>query len=290
MKALVLGASGLVGSHVRDEARRRGIDVIGTARDGGVGLRSLDITDTGRLRQLMQDANPDVVILAAAIANVDRCELEPDATARVNVEAVRHVASLCAASGALLVHYSTDYIFDGVSGPYAEDDAPNPIGVYGAQKLAAEREIRSLLPASHLILRTTVVYGTEPAGKNFLVRLLRNLRDKTPIRVPNDQVGSPTFVDDLAVATWQLIEAGARGTFNVAGSERMDRYAFAQRAAAAFGLDPAPIVGVRTSEMTQGAARPLDAGLRVDKVEAFLGRRMMSASEGLATLARSGAL
>jgi dTDP-4-dehydrorhamnose reductase len=289
MKALVLGASGLVGSHVLHEGRRREIDVIGTSRDG-VSLRELDVTDTAGLRRLLRDATPDIVILAAAVANVERCELEPDATARVNVDTPRELASLCADVGAPLVFYSTDYIFDGAGGPYGEDDPPNPLGVYGSQKLAAERAIRALLPASHLILRTTVVYGTEPAGKNFLIRLLQNLRSKSPIRVPIDQVGSPTFVDDLARATWELIEAGARGTFNVAGRDRMDRYAFAQRAAEAFGLDQAPIVGVRTTELKQIAPRPLDAGLRVEKVESFLGRRMTGAAEGLATLARSGAL
>jgi dTDP-4-dehydrorhamnose reductase len=289
MKALVLGASGLVGSHVLNEGRRREIDVIGTSREGA-GLRELDVTDTAGLRRLLRDATPDIVILAAAVANVERCELEPDATARVNVDAARELASLCAGASVPLVYYSTDYVFDGAAGPYGEDDAPNPLGVYGSQKLTAERAIKALLPASHLILRTTVVYGTEPAGKNFLIRLLQNLRSKSPIRVPIDQVGSPTFVDDLARATWELIEAGARGTFNVAGRDRMDRYAFAQRAAEAFGLGQAPIVGVRTTELKQIAPRPLDAGLRVEKVESFLGRRMTGAAEGLATLARSGAL
>jgi dTDP-4-dehydrorhamnose reductase len=231
-----------------------------------------------------------VVFLAAADANVDRCEREPQITARVNVDAPGTVAKICGELGAVLVYYSTDYIFDGAAGPYGEEDRPNPICVYGAQKAGAEEEIRGLLPTSHLILRTTVVYGSEPAGKNFLIRLLQNLRNQTAIRVPTDQIGSPTFVNDLAEASWELVDADARGTFNVAGSERMDRHAFALLAARTFQLDPAPISGVVTSELNQVAARPLNAGLRVGKVEGSLQRPMVGASEGLARLARSGTL
>jgi dTDP-4-dehydrorhamnose reductase len=287
MKAIVLGASGLVGSHVLDEGIRRGLTVTGTARSAASGLRGLDVTDTPAVRSLLHELRPDVVVLAAALANVDRCEMEPEASARVNVEAPRAIAVACADMGMRLVHFSTDYIFDGTRGPYGEEDVPRPLGAYGAQKLAAEREIRDILPMSHLILRTTVVYGNESAGKNFLIRLLQNLRNKTPIRVPFDQTGSPTLVNDLAMATWELVDADARGTFNVAGSERMDRHEFARLAATAFGLDPAPIIGVSTRDLEQLAPRPLDAGLRVDKVEGFLGRRMVGASEGLSMLARS---
>jgi dTDP-4-dehydrorhamnose reductase len=289
MNAIVLGASGLVGSHVLAEGKRRRFDVIGTSRESG-GLEQVDITNSSRVRDLLRTRTPDVVILAAAVANVERCEKEPLATRPVNVDAPRAIAEVCADLGALLVFYSTDYVFDGTAGPYGEDDIPRPIGVYGEQKLDAEREIRTVLPESHLILRTTVVYGTEPAGKNFLVRLLQNLRSQTPITVPNDQVGTPTYVDDLATSTWELVRAEARGTFNIAGSERMDRYVFACLAASAFGLSTDLIQAVPTSELHQLAARPLHAGLRVTKIEEFLGRSMVGASDGLAALARSGAL
>jgi dTDP-4-dehydrorhamnose reductase len=289
MTAIVLGASGLVGSHVLAEGKRRQLDVLGTSR-GGRDLTPLDITDSGRVRDLLWQWKPAVVVLAAAMANVEQCEREPVLTRPVNVDAPRAIARICAELGALLVYYSTDYVFDGTAGPYSENDVPRPIGVYGQHKLDAEREIRGVLPESHLILRTTVVYGTEPAGKNFLIRLLQNLRSQTPITVPNDQVGTPTFVDDLAASTWQLVHARARGTFNVAGCERMDRYAFARLAAAAFGLNPEPITGVPTSALNQLAARPLDAGLTVTKIEKFLGRSMVGAAEGLAILARRGAL
>ena len=289
MNAIVLGASGLVGSHVLAEGKRRTHDVVGTGRGGGE-LTPLDVTDSTRVREILGQRKPDVVVLAAAMANVEQCEREPFVTRRVNVDATRLIATACADLGALLVYYSTDYVFDGTAGPYAEDDAPRPIGVYGQQKLDAEREIQRVLPASHLILRTTVVYGTEPTGKNFLIRLLQNLRSQTPITVPNDQVGTPTFVDDLAASTWDLVSAGARGTFNVAGSERMDRHAFACLAARIFDLNPAPIVGIPTSQLNQLAARPLNAGLTVTKVERLLGRPMVGASAGLATLARRGAL
>ena len=287
---MVIGASGLVGSHLVEAGVRRGLKVVGTSRAPTGSLLELDITDSGRLTRLVTEHRPTVVFLTAADANVDRCERDPEAAARVNVHAPRRLAELCGSMGALLVYYSTDYVFDGSSGPYAEDDPVRPISAYGRQKAEAEGWIRDILPLSHLILRTTVVFGTEPAGKNFLIRLLQNLRSGTSIRVPTDQIGTPTFVDDLADASWELVQADARGTFNVAGSQRMDRFAFATLAARTFGLDPAPIIGVRTSELAQLAPRPLDAGLRVDKVEAFLGRSMMGASQGLAHLAATGVL
>jgi dTDP-4-dehydrorhamnose reductase len=290
MDAVIVGASGLVGSHLLRSGLRSGAGVGGTSRHAGAGLLSLDVTDTATLGALLRAQRPRVVFLGAAFANVDGCERDPAGSAAVNVDAARHVARLCAELDALMVFYSTDYIFDGRSGPYGEEDAPSPVSVYGSQKAAAERFVRDILPASHLILRTTVVYGTEPAGKNFLARLLQNLRTRTDIRVPVDQIGSPTFVNDLADASWELVGAGARGTFNVAGPDRMDRHAFALLAARVFGLDPTPIIGVSTADLSQLAARPLDAGLRVEKVERALGRRMIDATEGLTTIARGGDL
>jgi dTDP-4-dehydrorhamnose reductase len=289
MDAVILGASGLVGSHLLDEAGRRGIAALGTSRNHPR-LQRLDVTDHGETERLLATSRPRVVLMAAAFANVDACERDPATAAQVNVNAPRHVAAICREIGALLVYYSTDYVFDGTHGPYGEDESTRPVSQYGAQKAAAEVAVRDHLPGAHLILRTTVVYGSEPAGKNFLIRLLQNLRQGTAIRVPVDQVGSPTFVDDLAAASWELVAAGARGTFNVAGPERMDRREFALRAARAFDLDPSPIIGVRTSELSQLAVRPLNAGLRVDKVEALLGRRMVAANDALRELAGSGAL
>jgi dTDP-4-dehydrorhamnose reductase len=290
MQAVVLGTSGLVGSHLVESGSGSGANVVGTNRTGTGGFQRLEIPDAPEVKRLLAAARPNVVFLAAADANVDRCERDPATAAKVNVEAPRALATICGEMGALLVYYSTDYIFDGTAGPYDEEDRPNPICVYGSQKAMAEASIRESLPESHLILRTTVVYGNEPAGKNFLIRLLQNLRTQTSIRVPTDQIGSPTLVDDLADASWDLVRAGARGTFNVAGSERMDRHAFAVLAAQAFRLDAAPIVGVPTSDLDQLASRPLSAGLRVEKVETFLGRPMVGASAGLAMLARSGTL
>jgi len=291
MRAIVLGGFGLVGSHLRESGRRPTVaELRVTSRRCAPDSLALDITDRAAVQRVLHSVQPDVVFLAAADANVDQCERNPDASHRINVEAPTDIAGICEQLGSVLVYYSTDYIFDGRNGPYREMDHPAPICTYGAHKAEAERAIRERLPGSHLILRTTVVYGTEPSGKNFLIRLLLHLRSNTPIRVPVDQVGSPTLANDLAEASWQLVEAGARGTFNVGGPERLSRHEFALAAAAAFALDPAPIVAVTTDALRQEAARPLNAGLVMDKVESALGRRMVGATRGLATLAQSGAL
>jgi dTDP-4-dehydrorhamnose reductase len=284
-RALVLGASGLVGSHLHSVGASRGWEVAGTAHGQRVpGLAALDVRDGDAVRRLVGDARPEVVFHAAASPNVDECERDPAGSAAVNVAGTRNVAEAAREAGARLVFLSSDYVFDGDSGPYVEDDPVAPIQEYGRQKVRGEEACRELLPDAHLILRITVVYGWERAGKNFVARLIRTLSAGQRMRVPHDQVGSPTLADDLADAAWTLAERGAAGTLHVAGRDRVDRLAFAQAAARTFGLDEGLLDGVSTAELGQTAPRPLDAGVRSDRAEALLGRRMLGVEDGLRVL------
>jgi dTDP-4-dehydrorhamnose reductase len=283
--ALVLGASGLVGSHLHRVGVERGVSVDGTSFGQKVeGLRRLDVTDADAVRRLLDETRPEVVFHAAASPNVDACEADPSGSRRVNVDAVRTVAEAARGVGARLVYFSSDYVFDGTAGPYVESDAVHPIQEYGRQKVEAEAICREVLPDSHLILRITVVYGWERRGKNFVARLIRTLTDGQRMRVPVDQVGSPTLADDLADAAWTLVDRNAAGTLHVAGRDRVDRLAFARAAARAFGLDEELLDGVATADLGQAAPRPLDAGMMSARAEALIGRRMVGVDDGLAVL------
>ncbi len=266
MKALVIGASGLVGGHLLTQLKQQvGTEVIGTYHQHpAAGQQPFDVLDRAAVRAAFDQIQPTVVFLAAALSNVDYCELHPGPSYEANVSGVQHVVEAASSCGAKLVFFSTDYIFDGRAGPYREDDAASPISLYGWHKTLAEHHI-ALHSSDYLIVRTTGVYGWESQGKNFVYRLLRTLPQGQALRVPTDQVANPTYAPNLVAATIELAQAAAVGVFNLVGCERVSRYAFALEAARVFDLDPQLILPVSTAELKQPAARPLQAGLKINK-------------------------
>lgn len=287
MRALVIGASGQVGAALHACLRGRGHHVVGThSRVPQPHTRLLDLTDLAAVQRLMAEVAPDWVFCPAALTAVDYCEEHPDEAILLNREAPAGAARAAAAGGAGFVYYSTEYVFDGVAGPYAEDDAVNPLSVYGRSKLEGEQAVR-LANGRALVLRTTVVYGPEPQGKNFIYQLLRRAKAGERMTAPIDQLSSPTYNADLAAATVELVERGVSGTFHVAGCEIVDRYAFARTACEAFGLDPSFLAPITTAELGQRAARPLQAGLRIERVRGLVSTPLRSPAEGLAAMQRS---
>ncbi len=287
MRALVIGARGFVGSHLVNEGLRRGHTVVGATRLGGDGLLSCDIVVPDQVASVIASVQPDVVLLPAANPNVDGCELEPTKSARINADGPANVAAACSEAGCRLVFFSSDYVFDGKHGPYRETDAPNPLQAYGRQKLLAERMIRDIMPHLALILRITVVFGWERQGKNFVARLISTLSRGEQLTVPNDQMGSPTLVDDLVAGTWDLVERNTFGLLHLAGSERSLRATFAIRVAQRFGLDARLVVPVETAALAQPAARPLNAGMDSTVAESVLGRKMLDIDAALERLWQS---
>lgn len=208
MKILLLGGNGQVGHELRRSLAPLG-EVVITTRDGslsdGGACEALDLADVDAIGPLIERIAPDIVVNATAHTAVDRAEDEPDLAFRINAEAPRRIAETCAALGAALLHYSTDYVFDGTATrPYREDDRTAPLGVYGASKLAGERAIEAS-GARHLILRTAWVYALH--GQNFLRTMLR-LADRDELRVVADQVGSPTPAWLIADVSAGLIAHG----------------------------------------------------------------------------------
>jgi CDP-6-deoxy-D-xylo-4-hexulose-3-dehydrase len=285
-RALVIGASGLVGGALTRVLEGRGWDVIGTSLSRAAsGWRTLDLIDGTAVEALLSDFSPTVVFLAGAYTHVDGCEQDPERSRRTNVDGARSCAKAAKAVGALLVFYSSEYVFDGERGPYRETDTPHPVNVYGQSKLDAERAIEDS-GVDALIIRTTWVYGWDRASKNFAMQVWQRLSAGEPLTVASDQASTPTLVDNLAEVSLRLVELGLGGTIHVAGADRLNRVDFARRLAGAFALDASLIKGEPTAKLGQHARRPLSAGLVTERLEGLLGTEAMGFDEALKRLRR----
>jgi dTDP-4-dehydrorhamnose reductase len=210
VKILLTGRGGQVGSELQSMLQPLALD-----------RSALDLADPSAIRRVVRETRPDVIVNAAAYTAVDRAESEPDLAMRVNAEAPGVLAEEARKLGALLVHYSTDYVFDGRKGaPYVEEDLTHPLGVYGRTKLAGEQNIRAA-GCRHLIVRTAWVYGR---GGNFVRAVLRQAEKGAPLRVVNDQYGAPTWSRDIAAVTGALIGKGAEGLVHVSAAGRASWY------------------------------------------------------------------
>jgi dTDP-4-dehydrorhamnose reductase len=213
------------------------------------------------------------VLCPAGLANPDVCEENPGDAYAVNVDGARHAAE--ASRGRHFTLFSTDHVFDGRDGLYAETDTTAPINVYGRTKVEAERIVQTVHPRA-LVVRTALVYA--PGDRSFFSKLLKATE---PVPCWTDHVGTPTYGPNLAEAVVELVERNATGVWHVAGPDVLDRHAFARQVAARFGTDPALLRPVSIREAPPRAPRPLRAGLRADKARAFLRTKLLSTAEAL---------
>ena len=223
----------------------------------------------------------DAIYCIAGMTNVEGCEDVPDVAHFTNCRGPEMLARVAQNRGIPFVYFSTEYVFDGEHGPYREDDTANPLSAYGKSKWEGELAVLAAC-RNALILRTTVVYGQDIGQKNYVYSVARSLATGKPMRVPQDQVSTPTYNRDVAAATVALIDRGATGVFHVCGPELMDRLTFAKQVASFLSLDASLLHGVPTSELGQKAVRPLSAGLRIDKlVRLHPDLKMRTLAEGL---------
>ncbi len=289
MRVLITGCHGLLGQKVlKVFLRSTSAEILATAKEPrtfldlkGFDYTMLDITNRSDVKNLVVYFHPDVIVNTAAYTNVDGCELNRELAWRVNVEGVRNLVHSARRVDAKLIHISTDYIFDGKNGPYDENAVPNPINYYGRTKLASENEIK-IGGIRFAILRTNVLYGVGRNVKNnFALWLYNKLSSGERIKVVTDQIGNPTYVDDLAFAILKVVEFDKEGIYNVGGRDLVSRYDFALKLAEIFGFDPELIIPVRTSELNQIAPRPLKSGLITLKSEAELGLKPYGVEDGI---------
>ena len=289
MKLLLLGANGQVGHELRRSLAPLG-EVVAATRDGkladGGVCEVADFDHVDSLAVLVERIAPDVVANAAAWTAVDLAETEREAAFRANAEAPRVLAEACARGGARLLHYSTDYVFDGHgTRPWREDDPTAPTSVYGASKLAGEDAIRAS-GAEHLILRTAWVYASR--GKNFLRTMLRLGAERDRLRVVADQVGTPTSATLIADATARVLAHPARdsGTWHLTAAGQANWHGFAEAIFAGAVerglLARAPVVeAISTADYPTPAARPAYSVLDTTKVRRDFGIELPDWREGL---------
>jgi len=239
-----------------------------------LGREQLDLADTERLREAIRRLQPELIINAAAHTAVDAAESEPEAAFAINAIAPGVIAEEAAALDVPLIHYSTDYVFDG-SKPtaYDEDDVPNPLGVYGRSKLAGEQAITAV-GGKHLILRTSWVYSLH--GRNFLLTMQRLLQEREQLSVVADQIGAPTWAGSIAAATGQLIErwqtaqTAAWGAYHFTARGETSWFGFTEAIATqllAQGKPVAQLTAIATREYPTPAQRPLNSRLDCTRLE-----------------------
>ena len=283
MRALVIGVSGQVGAALVKVLRARGHEAIGTYATQPVpDAIPLDVRDHAQSEHLVAYTKPDWILCAGGFTHVDRCEDEPEAAFGINRDGPVHLARMGQRVGARFVYFSTDYVFDGTAGPYAEDAPVKPLSVYGRSKAEGERAVLEV-PRS-AVVRTSVVYGPERQEKNFVYQLLRSARGDRKLRPASDQRTNPTYSPDLAEATVELCANQLGGIWHLGGADVMDRLEFSRLVCAAWGIDAAWLQPVKTAELKQKAARPLDGGLRIDKARASLRTALRGPREGLAAM------
>lgn len=267
MRILISGQRGQVSHELQ---RRLGVfgELIVPGRD------RLDLTKPDQIRRTVQQVRPDLIINAAAYTSVDLAESEPQTAFAINAVAPGIFAEEARALGIPLIHYSTDYVFDGTKvGPYNEDDTPHPLGVYGKSKLAGELAIADV-QGKYLILRTSWVYSSH--GRNFLLTMQRLLQQRAELSVVADQIGAPTWAGTVANSTlalierWQSGETAHWGTYHLTAQGKTSWFGFAEAIAEALrqqGKPCATLLPVRSSDYPTPAIRPLNSCLDCNRLQ-----------------------
>jgi dTDP-4-dehydrorhamnose reductase len=279
---LVVGASGLVG-RACVAALAGGAEVVGTYhRRPRPGLVRLDMTAAGEAERLVGQVAPRVVICAGADPHVEGCEIDPAGTRLVNVEGTVRLAEAARRADAAFVFFSSEYVFDGAAGPYAEDAPRWPLNEYGRQKVECETALAAI-PRS-LVVRTSGVFGWNEDSKNFVLQLIARLGRGERMRVPTDQDITPSYAPNLASVLTELVDAGVTGVLHVAGACPINRAEFARIGARVFGLDPGLVDAVPTAALGLKAPRPHAAGLSTRKAASLARTPLLDPEEGLITM------
>ncbi len=274
---LITGGGGMGGHAVGDELAARGHAPVALSR------AELDVADAKAMADAFARHQPNVVFNCAAHTKVDLCETEEEKANAINGRAVGALAELCRRHSAVLVHVSTDFVFDGALGrPYRADDPVHPLGAYGRSRLLGERELRQNAPARWLIVRTAWVYGRH--GANFPRTIVQAAKAGKPLNVVNDQIGSPTYAADLARGMIDLLDSGAAGVWHLTNAGQTSWFDLAQATLKAFHID-APVTPVSSQEWANirpgSARRPSYSVLDIEPFSRQVGRPMSPWHEAL---------
>jgi dTDP-4-dehydrorhamnose reductase len=287
LKLLITGASGLYGSKLAQLALAKNIEVYSSdiqSLSVYGNFVKLDISGKTQVDEAFKNIKPDVVVHAATLTDVDKCETNKELAWKVNVEGTKNIAEAAKSSGSFLIYISTDYVFSGEKGGYKETDKPDPINHYGLTKLKAEEIVQT--QAEYFIARPSVIYGSTPAaGKvNFALWLIETLRKGERIKIVTDQWNTPTLNTNLAEMTLEVLERRLTGIYHLCGATKVSRFEFAEQIADAFGLDKSLIDKVLSSQFTWPAKRPMDSSLDTSKAQQTLQKKPLEMTDALKQL------
>ncbi len=292
MRILVTGANGLLGQKLVELIpQQKGVHLTATGRDqnrnveGSYTYLSADLTVNNDVEELIRSCKPTHIIHCAAMTQVDDCERNPQACKAINVEATRLVLEKAKNLAVHFLYVSTDFVFDGLSGPYSESDEPNPLSIYGQSKLEAEVLVRNS-GLKWSIARTVLVYGVsrDMTRSNIVLWAKKSLEQNKRIKVVTDQWRTPTLVEDLAIGCFSISEGAHEGIFHVSGEEEMSPYELVHKVAEHFGLDKSLIEPVDASIFKEVAKRPPRTGFDISKAKEVLRFQPRSFKEGLETV------
>ena len=291
MKILITGANGLLGQHlVKLLLDTTDHEIIATSKreprsvlqDSKLHYYALDITDGMAVNLLLEKLLPDTIIHCAALTQVDECEQQPIKAWEINVTATRFIVDAAKKINAFVIFVSTDFVFDGLNGPYKEEDTLNPVSYYGSTKVAAEKAVAES-GSQYAIVRTCLLYGNILFGvrSNIISWIKENLEQGKKIKVVSDQWRTPTYIEDLAKGILLIAEKKAVGLFHISGKDFLSPYDMAIITADYLHFDKTLIEKVDASVFTQPAKRPATTGFVIDKAKEVLGYSPLSFTEGL---------
>lgn len=290
-RILITGSNGLLGQKLVEMlVEKPSIETIATARGEnrlpfheGYQYLEMDITNPADVDRVLAATRPHVIIHTAAMTNVDQCEMEKEACWKLNVTAVEILIAACKKYNIFFEHLSTDFIFDGTSGPYSEEDLPNPVSFYGWSKYAAEKAVVNS-DIQWAIARTVLVYGIahDMSRSNIILWVKKSLEEGKAIKVVIDQFRTPTLAEDLALGCFLIADRQAQGIFHISGKDFLTPYEMAMMAADYFSLDKSLISPTDASAFSQPARRPPRTGFDLTKSRKVLGYEPHTFREGIA--------
>lgn len=280
---LIAGGNGMLAYAIKQTLSARGHAF------ASIDVDTHDLTKEGDVTRAFEQYKPTLVLNCAAFTNVDKCEEVPDVANAVNGTLVGHLARACKKANAALVHYSTDYVFNGKAGsPWRTSDPVEPLSAYGRSKLLGEEALQEAAPDRWIIARTQWLYG--PHGKNFVETMLGAAKAGKPLKVVADQIGSPTYTVDLAESTLNVLDAGGNGVWHLSNAGQTSWFGFTQQIMKAFGVTPVSLDKSTSAEWKQikpnAAHRPAWSVFDLSPYEKLVGKPMPAWEDGLARYAR----
>lgn len=290
MKILITGANGFLGYYLVEQLLQKGYEVVATGKGlcrlpfsdhSNFQFEEMDFTDPFSIHDVFEKTKPEVVVHAGAMSKPDECEMDQMKAYLVNVEGTVQLLINAEELKSFFIFLSTDFVFDGEKGMYKEDDAPRPVNYYGRTKLEAEEAVKEY-EFGWAIVRTVLVYGKNHSGHNNILKIVKEKLEKgEEYNVVDDQVRTPTYVEDLAKGIASIIEKRAKGIFHLSGKDILTPYQMAIKTAEYLKLDSSVLHKVTAASFSQPARRPLKTGFISDKARKELGFEPLSFEEGI---------